>query len=90
MPFTEHGWNAMAKRMRKALEGKVAFKQHRFRSWRTRQLHAAGAPDSVIIETMGWGEESGSRMLRRYVGRIPLSTLKRATPSLLGSVLGEA
>lgn len=89
LPFTENGWNAMARRMRQALAGKVVFKQHRFRSWRTRQLHAAGAPDSVIIETMGWGEESGSRMLRRYVGRIPLSTLKRATPSLLASVMGE-
>lgn len=89
--FTEGGWNAMAKRIRNALAAEhITFRQHRFRSTRVQQLHAAGVPDSVIVETMGWGKESGDRMLHRYVGRIPLSTLKRSTPVLLDRVVGRA
>ena len=51
----------------------IAFHQHRFRSTRAQQLHAAGVPDSSIVEMLGWGAESGARMLHRYVGRVPLS-----------------
>jgi hypothetical protein len=43
--------------------------------------------DSSIVEMLGWGVESGSRMLHRYVGRAPLSTLK-SYPPILDRVIG--
>lgn len=87
--FSGAGWDAMARRLREALKSEgVAFRQHRFRSTRA-QLHAAGVPDSSIIELLGWGIESGQRMLHRYVGRIPLSTLKRYPP-LLDGIYGRS
>lgn len=90
MPFTEGGWDAMIGRLRNALKAEgIAFRQHRFRSTRAQQLHAAGVPDSSIIELLGWGTDSGQRMLHRYVGQIPLSTLK-AYPPLLDRVYGQA
>jgi hypothetical protein len=51
------------------------------------QLHAAGVPDSSIVEMLGWGVESGSRRLHRYVGRVPPSTLK-SYPPILDRVIG--
>ena len=88
--FTGAGWDAMARRLREALKSEgVAFRQHRFRSTRAQQLHAAGVPDSSIIELLGWGIESGQRMLHRYLGRIPLSTLKRYPP-LLDGIYGRS
>ena len=88
--FTGAGWDAMARRLREALKSEgVAFRQHRFRSTRAQQLHAAGVPDSSIIELLGWGVESGQRMLHRYVGRVPLSTLKRYPP-LLDGIYGRS
>lgn len=90
-PFTEGGWNDMAKRLKDELAPlHIAFRQHRFRATRASQMHAAGVPDSVIVESLGWGLESGARMLHRYVGQIPLSTLKRATPALLDKLLGRS
>jgi site-specific recombinase XerD len=86
--FSEGGWDQMAKRLRFALakEG-IAFHQHRFRSTRAQQLHAAGVPDSSIVEMLGWGSESGARMLHRYVGRVPLSTLK-SYPPIIDRIIG--
>ena len=86
--FSEGGWDQMAKRLKAALakEG-IAFDQHRFRSTRAQRLHAAGVPDSSIVEMLGWGAESGARMLHRYVGRVPLSTLK-SYPPLLHRIIG--
>lgn len=90
LPFTEDGWNAMARRLRRALTAEgIEFRQHRFRSTRAQQLHAAGVPDSSIVEMLGWEPENGSRMLHRYVGRVPLSTLK-SYPPLLERLLGRA
>jgi len=83
-PFTTNGWNAMAQRLRRRVraEAGIDFKQHRFRSTRTRLLHEEGWPDSAIIEVQGWSDGSGHRMLRRYRGRIPTSQLKRYPETL--------
>jgi len=53
--FSEGGRDQMAKRLEAALakEG-IAFYQHRFRSTRAQHLHAAGVPDSSIVEMLGW------------------------------------
>jgi site-specific recombinase XerD len=86
--FSEGGWQEMAKRLKvAAAKDGIVFRQHRFRSTRAQQLHAAGVPDSSIVEMLGWGVESGSRMLHRYVGRVPLSTLK-SYPPILDRVIG--
>jgi len=88
--LTSGGWDAMVGRLRTSLkEAGVAFRQHRFRSTRAQQLHAAGVPDSSIIELLGWSVDSGQRMLHRYVGQIPLSTLK-SYPPLLDKIYGRA
>lgn len=89
-PMSEDTWNSMLRRLRATLaSASVNFKQHRFRSYRARQLHAAGVQDSWIIEMMGWEDGNAERMLRRYLGRVPLSTLKRH-PLLIATVLGTA
>lgn len=89
--FTMNGWNAMAQRMRRRVKGEtgIEFKQHRFRSTRTRLLHEEGWPDSAIIEVQGWSDGSGYRMLRRYRGRIPTSQLQRY-PKTLGRFFKRA
>lgn len=89
--FTMNGWNAMAKRLRQRVKAEtgIDFKQHRFRSTRTRLLHEAGWQDSAIIEVQGWSDGSGYRMLRRYRGRIPTSQLKQY-PETLGRFFGRA
>jgi integrase len=85
--FTREGWAAMAQRLRRliAAEG-IAFKQHRLRSTCARRLHEAGYPDSAIMEILGW---SSIAMLRRYLGKIPVSQLKRY-PTTLERVFGRA
>jgi len=86
--FTDGGWDGMAKRLKEAAaKDGIVLRQHRFRSTRAQPLDAAGVPDSSVIEMLGWGVESGSRMLHRYVGRVPLSTLK-SYPPILDRVLG--
>ncbi len=89
--FSDSSWNSMARRLGAELRehAGISFRQHRFRSFRTAQLHAEGVPDSQIIEVMGWEPENGLRMLRRYAGRVPLRTLKRIPP-MLERVLGKA
>jgi integrase len=89
--FTANGWNAMAQRLKRKVkaETRIDFKQHRFRSTRTRLLHEEGWPDSAIIEVQGWSDGSGYRMLRRYRGRIPTSQLQRY-PKTLGRFFGRA
>ena len=84
-PFTANGWGSMARRLKLLVkqETGIPFRQHRFRSTRTRLLHEEGWPDSAIIEVQGWSDGSGDRMLRRYRGRIPTSQLKRY-PQTLG------
>ena len=86
-PFTAAGWNGMARRLQRriAAEG-VAFKQHRLRPTRARQLHEAGWPDTAIMEALGW---KSLPMLRRYLGTIPLSRLKQY-PMTLDGVFGKA
>ena len=83
--FTANGWSSMARRLKVLVkqETGIAFRQHRFRSTRTRLLHEEGWPDSAIIEVQGWSDGSGDRMLRRYRGRIPTSQLKQY-PQTLG------
>ncbi|MCR4340532.1 MAG: tyrosine-type recombinase/integrase [Gemmatimonadaceae bacterium] len=90
-PICENSWNSLVRRLRTELKAEVGihFRQHRFRSFRTAQLHAEGTPDSQIIEVMGWEPENGLRMLRRYAGRVPLTTLKRI-PIMLDRVLGAS
>ena len=85
--FAPSGWQSMAQRLRRyvAEEG-IPFKQHRLRPTRTRQLHEAGWEDSAIMEALGW---RSSAMLRRYLGRIPVSRLK-TYPMTLGRVFGSA
>jgi integrase len=86
-PFRAAGWNGMARRLQRrcAAEG-VAFKQHRLRPTRARQLHEAGWPDTAIMEALGW---KSLPMLRRYLGTIPLSRLKQY-PMTLDGVFGKA
>jgi site-specific recombinase XerD len=86
-PFTAAGWSGMARRLQRriAAEG-VAFKQHRLRPTRARQLHEAGWPDTAIMEALGW---KSLPMLRRYLGTIPLSRLKQY-PMTLDGVFGRA
>ena len=86
-PFTAAGWHGMARRLQRriAAEG-VAFKQHRLRPTRARQLHEAGWPDTAIMEALGW---KSLPMLRRYLGTIPLSRLKQY-PMTLDGVFGRA
>ena len=87
--FTANGWGAMAQRLKRQVKAEtgISFRQHRFRSTRTRLLHEEGWPDSAIIEVQGWSNGSGDRMLRRYRGRIPTSQLKRY-PQTLGRFFG--
>ena len=89
-PFSANGWGSMARRLKLRVkeETGIAFRQHRFRSTRTRLLHEGGWPDSAIIEVQGWSDGSGDRMLRRYRGRIPISQLKRY-PKTLGRFFGK-
>lgn len=72
--FTPNGWKEVARRLRIACsrEG-VAFKQHRLRPTRAKELHEAGWTDSDIMETLGW---KSLAMLRRYVGRVSVTHLK--------------
>lgn len=88
--FTANGWGSMARRLKLRVkqETGIPFRQHRFRSTRTRLLHEEGWPDSAIIEVQGWSDGSGDRMLRRYRGRIPTSQLKRY-PQTLGRFFGK-
>lgn len=88
--FTANGWGAMAQRLKRRVKAEtgIPFRQHRFRSTRTRLLHEEGWPDSAIIEVQGWSDSSGDRMLRRYRGRIPTSQLKRY-PQTLGRFFGK-
>lgn len=90
-PFTANGWGSMARRLKARVgeETGIPFRQHRFRSTRTRLLHEEGWPDSAIIEVQGWSDGSGDRMLRRYRGRIPTSQLKRY-PQTLGRFFGKS
>lgn len=85
--FTAGGWHGMARRLKRriAAEG-VAFKQHRLRPTRARQLHEAGWPDTAIMEVLGW---KSLPMLRRYLGTIPLARLKQY-PMTLDGVFGRA
>lgn len=86
-PFSHAGWHGMARRLKRriAAEG-VAFKQHRLRPTRARQLHEAGWPDTAIMEVLGW---KSLPMLRRYLGAIPLARLKQY-PMTLDRVFGAA
>ena len=83
--MTANGLGSMARRIKALVKAEtgIHFRQHRFRSTRTRLLHEEGWPDSAIIEVQGWSDASGDRMLRRYRGRIPISQLKRY-PQTLG------
>jgi len=85
--FSPAGWHSMGQRLRRrcAAVG-VAFKQHRLRPTRTRQLHEAGWKDSAISEALGWRSPA---MLRRYLGTIPVSRLK-TYPMTLERVFGPA
>jgi integrase len=87
LAYKPSGWNSMARRIKGycAEEG-VAFRQHRLRPTRTRQLHEADVPDSAIMELLGWKSPA---MLRRYLGTIPLARLKRY-PTTLHTVFGKA
>jgi len=77
----------MAQRLRRHVsEEGIPFKQHRLRPTRTRQLHEAGCEDSAIMEALG---RRSSAMLRRYLGRIPVSRLK-TYPMTLSRVFGPA
>lgn len=84
--FSREGWAAMAQRLRRqiAAEG-IQFKQHRLRSTCARRLSEAGYQDTAIMEILGW---SSVAMLRRYLGRIPVSQLKRL-PTTLERVFGR-
>lgn len=90
-PIGADTWDSMIRRLRVSLRREIGlhFRPHRFRSTRTKQLHDNEVRDSDVIELMGWEPENGLRMLRRYAGRVPLSTLKRIPP-MLGSVYGRA
>jgi integrase len=72
--FSFHGWNQIQRRFRVACarEG-IAFKQHRLRPTRAKELHEAGWTDSDIMEALGWKSVA---MLRRYVGRVSVTHLK--------------
>jgi integrase len=86
-PFRPTGWNSLARRLKaRAKEEGVAFRQHRLRPTRTNQLHEEGVPDSAIMEMLGWKSPA---MLRRYLGTIPLTRLKRY-PTTLDKVFGRA
>jgi len=64
----------MAQRVRQRLKAEgIAFKQHRLRPTRARELHEAGWTDSDIMEALGWRSQA---MLRRYIGRVSLTHLK--------------
>lgn len=85
--YSPSGWHSMAQRLRHwcAEEG-IPFKQHRLRPTRTRQLHEAGWEDSAIMEALGWKSVA---MLRRYLGKISVTRLKRY-PMTLTRVFGPA
>jgi len=85
--FSREGWASMAQRLRRqiAQEG-IQFKQHRLRSTCSRRLHEAGYQDTEIMEILGW---SSIAMLRRYLGKIPVTQLKRL-PTTLERVFGRA
>jgi integrase len=72
--FTANGWKEVARRFRIACakEG-IAFKQHRLRPTRAKELHEAGWTDSDIMEALGW---KSIAMLRRYIGRVSVTHLK--------------
>ena len=72
--FTANGWKEVARRFRVACakEG-IAFKQHRLRPTRAKELHEAGWTDSDIMEALGWRSVA---MLRRYIGRVSVAHLK--------------
>lgn len=77
----------MARRLKRRIAAEnVAFKQHRLRLTRARQLHEAGWPDTAIMEALGG---RSLPMLRRYLGAIPLSRLKQY-PMTLDVVFGKA
>lgn len=85
--YAASGWHSMAQRLRRwCAEDGIAFKQHRLRPTRTRLLHEAGWEDSAIMEALGWKSVA---MLRRYLGKIPVSRLK-TYPMTLGRVFGPA
>jgi integrase len=87
VPFKPYGWNSLARRLKaRAKEEGVDFRQHRLRPTRTSQLHEEGVPDSAIMEMLGW---KTPQMLRRYLGTIPLTRLKRY-PTTLDKVFGKA
>lgn len=69
--FTHSGWHSQAQDMKRLMPD-VAFKQHRLRPTRARDLHEAGWTDSDIMEALGWKSVA---MLRRYVGRVSLAHL---------------
>lgn len=79
-PFTHGGWHSIARRLRaKCADNGVAFKQHRLRITRSKQLFEAGWSDMAIMEVLGWNSVA---MLRRYIGRVPMSHLKKLPPTL--------
>jgi integrase len=85
--YSPNGWHAMAQRLRHwCAEERIPFKQHRLRPTRTRQLHEAGWEDSAIMEALGWKSVA---MLRRYLGKISVTRLKRY-PMTLNRVFGPA
>lgn len=85
--FSREGWAAMAQRLRRQIQVEgIAFKQHRLRSTCARRLHEAGYQDTEIMEILGW---SSIAMLRRYLGKIPVTQLKRL-PTTLERVFGRA
>jgi integrase len=72
--FTANGWKEVARRFRVicAREG-LAFKQHRLRPTRAKELHEAGWTDSDIMAALGW---KSLPMLRRYIGPVSVTHLK--------------
>lgn len=77
----------MAQRLRRLIQADgIAFKQHRLRSTCARRLHEANYQDTAIMEILGW---SSVAMLRRYLGKIPVSQLKKL-PTTLERVFGRA
>ncbi len=85
--YSPNGWHAMDQRLRHWCgEEGIPFKQHRLRPTRTRQLHEAGWEDSAIMEALGWKSVA---MLRRYLGKISVTRLKRY-PMTLNRVFGPA
>lgn len=78
--FTHGGWHSISRRLRtRCAEQGIAFKQHRLRITRAKQLFEAGWSDVAIMEVLGWKSVA---TLRRYLGRVPMVHLKKLPPTL--------